>query len=75
MTVFTGVIVYILTWWVVIFTVLPFGLERDEDGTPRVPHLKRKFVITTVVAFLIWAMLYALIDADLISFRDMAAAL
>lgn len=69
---FTGIIVFILIWWIAIFMVLPFGLQRDPDGTPRDPRLKHKMIATTILSVLLWLMLYALIEADIISFREMA---
>lgn len=67
----SGIVVYLLTWWIVIFMVLPWGLERDADGTPRNPHLKKKIIITTGISALIWLAFYFLIGSD-ISFREMA---
>jgi predicted secreted protein len=68
---FTGIIVFLLVWWVSIFLVLPFGHNRDVDGTPVIPHLKRKLLLTTFLAVFIWAGIYILIESDLISFRKM----
>lgn len=69
---FTGIIVFILIWWIAIFMVLPFGLKRDEKGMPNDPKLKQKVLIITGVSILIWIFIYALIEADIISFREMA---
>ena len=77
---FTGIVVYLLIWWVVIFMVLPWGVQRDESGpqitgpgAPKDPLLKKKFIITTVLSFVIWAIIAALISSDLLSFREWAA--
>lgn len=72
MDVVSGLVVYFLTWWVVIFMVLPWGLKRDEQGRPENPQLKKKAVTTTVLSAVIWIALDQLIRADLISFREMA---
>lgn len=69
---FTGIIVYILIWWTSIFLVLPFGLKRDEMGKPNDPKLKQKVLLITVLSAVIWGVLYLLIEADIISFREMA---
>ena len=69
---FTGIVVFLLTWWILLFTVLPFGHVRDEDGTPKDPHIKQKFIWTTIIAIVVWLCIYGLIEADLISFRDIA---
>ena len=72
MNYFTGIIVFLLIWWVTIFCVLPFGLERDKTGKPEKIYALRVFLITTALSALIWGGLYVLIDSEIISFRDMA---
>lgn len=68
----TGIIVFLLIWWVSLFAVLPFGHVREADGTPVQANLKKKFLWTTLVSIVIWLVLYGLIEAEVISFRDMA---
>ena len=75
MGIVTGIIVFVLIWWVVIFAVLPFGHTRDVDGTPQAPNLKRKLLITSIVAVLIWAAIYVLIESDIVSFRELASSM
>jgi predicted secreted protein len=75
----TGVMVYLVIWWTVLFTVLPLGVRRvqnpgkgEERGAPERPDLVRKAIITSVVAGLLWAVFYFLHQADFFSFRNMA---
>ncbi len=77
MSVFTGILVFTLIWWVVLFTVLPWGLrvpDEQEPGhassAPTNPNLVKKFIITTVIATLLFGVAYFLIESDLISFRN-----
>ena len=77
MTVFQGVVAYVVIWWVVIFAVLPFGIRPmvegelgHDSGAPANPRLGRKVAITTAVATLIWLVFFAVVRADLISFRE-----
>ncbi len=72
----TGVMVYIVLWWTVLFAVLPLGVRRvekpgagEEHGAPERPELRRKAVITSVVAAVLWLGFYVLHRADLFSFR------
>jgi predicted secreted protein len=76
---FTGIIVYLLIWWVALFAVLPIGTkpvaEADPEaggwrGAPARPLLGRKVIATTVVAAVLWLGAYALITSDLVSFRE-----
>jgi predicted secreted protein len=69
----SGIVVFLLVWWTMLFTVLPFALKRDETGKPDDPKIKQKFVITTLIAALIWCLIAALVEADLISFYSMAS--
>ncbi len=77
MTWFQGVVAYVVIWWVVIFAVLPFGVRPIEPGepghatgAPADPQLGRKALITTIIASAIWAAFYAIVAADLITFRE-----
>ncbi|MDG4604221.1 MAG: DUF1467 family protein [Defluviicoccus sp.] len=79
MNVWTGIAVYIVIWWVVIFMVLPWGvrpLEAEDiakghaSGAPRQPRILTKMAVTTVIAALIWVGVYFLIDSGAISFRE-----
>ena len=58
--------IYVIVWWVVLFTVLPrgvvshaeAGVEAPGGGDPASPvnpNLKRKFITTTWVSALIFA--------------------
>lgn len=75
---FTGIIVYLLIWWTALFAVLPIGtrpVDADPEaggwrGAPEKPLLLRKLVGTTVLATVLWLGAYALIESDLISFRE-----
>ena len=76
MTWFEGIVAYVIIWWVVIFAVLPFGVQPAPKGDPGYaagapanPRLALKAAVTTAVAALIWLGLYAAIRADLVSFR------
>lgn len=77
MTLVTGTMVYIVTWWVVLFTVLPWGAHppaNPEPGhatsAPEKPRLLLKFAVTTVIAGIVFAAIYWFVSADFISFRN-----
>lgn len=69
MSVSTAIAIYFLIWWITLFAVLPFGVRRqDEDGDiapgtdPGAPAMARvgmKLASTTVIASVIFALLYA----------------
>jgi predicted secreted protein len=72
MALVSGIVVFFVIWWTALFTVLPFSITRDETGKPDDPKLKAKFLTTTLVAAIIWLVVFAVIEADVISFRDIA---
>ncbi len=84
MTWFSGVVVYLLVWWIVLFAVLPFGTRPDAEGdpaaggwrgTPERPLLLRKVIATTLVSTLVWLLIFALVESDWLSFRSGRLAL
>jgi len=73
----TGLMVYLVIWWTVLFGVLPLGVKRVENpgrgqdlGSPEKPKLFRKAIITTIVAAILWVGFYFLHQADFLSFRE-----
>ena len=76
MNVVTGIIVYIVIWWLVFLMALPFGVksqsedgqveEGTEPGAPMRPLIIRKMLATTGVSILAWGLFYLAIDSALI---------
>jgi predicted secreted protein len=64
--------VYLVIWWTVLFAVLPLGVvthaeagidkgDGGDPGAPVDPKLKRKFITTTWVAAVIFAVVWVVI--------------
>ena len=73
--------VYIVVWWVVLFTVLPLGTSSETHepptdgsqwGAPKTPNLKRKFITTTWVSFLLWLFVMWLVFIGWMPLPDLA---
>jgi predicted secreted protein len=81
MSPFSLLVVYILVWWLTLFSVLPWGIRSQheddevvrgsEPGAPSKDVMKRKALITTIVATILWAIICSIIHFGLIDFRDM----
>ncbi len=76
---FSGIVVFIITWWTVLFMVLPIGVRQPDerppehaDGAPANPRIVRKFAMTTLVSAVVWLVIFGLIQADILSFHDLA---
>lgn len=79
MSIFTGIIVYLLVFWTVLFMVLPWGnhaAETPETGmagsAPANPRIKQKFLVTFVVASVIWSVIAILINLEVVDFYEIS---
>ncbi len=77
MTWVTALLVYFITWWMVFFVTLPFGVRAQEDpdpgtepGAPARPRLGLKAAVTTVVSAVLLAIFLLVAESDLITFRQ-----
>jgi len=78
MTFTFGLAIYFVIWWITLFAVLPFGLRtQDEEkeivpGTPESaphkPRLLRTFLLNSLVAGVVFAVLWAAYEAKLLDF-------
>jgi predicted secreted protein len=76
-----AIIIFLLVWWCVFFTMLPTGVkgrwESADDGVrgadpgaPSDPDLKRKLMRTTMIAAGVSAVIIAIVASGVIDFRD-----
>jgi len=74
-------VVFVMIWWTVIFCVLPLGLSNEYEeheeqgncsGAPKTLNMKNKLILTTVISFVLWLIVYAVIVSDIIDFRTIA---
>ena len=79
MSVFTGVILYLLIWWLALFCVLPIGTRPDSQGkmeeggwrgAPQKHQMGLKILGTTMLAGIIWLALWWVIESEWLSFRS-----
>ena len=52
------IVIFVVIWWLVLFMVLPFGVQKDDEivggndpGAPKNPMLKKKIILTSVISF------------------------
>lgn len=73
----TAIVVYTILWWLTLFCVLPFGVERVKEvaqeghdpGAPANPRLGLKVLITTGISAVLFLIAFAIIQSPFISFR------
>ncbi len=79
MGIFTGIILYVMIFWLLIFMVLPWGNKVDETvetgnstGAPANPRIKQKFMITAGLSVVVWVIVFSLIHFQVIDFYAIA---
>tara|TARA_Y100001936_G_C15726261_1_gene483660 strand:- start:1 stop:255 length:255 start_codon:yes stop_codon:yes gene_type:complete len=76
-----SIIVYVLIWWVIFFSVLPFGVQSNKEvfkekiegidpGAPKNPKIAKKFLITTLITSLIFLVIYYLVYINVLNLRE-----
>jgi predicted secreted protein len=74
---FTAIAIYLTLWWTVLFGVLPLGAKSHAEAgikppgggdpaSPVNPRLKEKFLLTTVVSAVLFAILFVVLHFQLI---------
>ena len=71
-----GFLIYMIIWWVVIFTILPIGIRKSNkvekghaEGAPQNPLILKKFIITSIIAFLIWLVVFYIIKNQIFTYQ------
>lgn len=81
MSVFTGIVLYLLLFWTTLFAVLPWGNRAPEESelqtgnagsAPVNPRIKQKFLATAILAAILWGVVFALIHFGVIDFYGIA---
>ena len=77
----TGILVYVIAWWLIFFLALPIGIQSQDEagepvepGTPESapvrPRLLMKAIVVSVLAGVIVGIAYLIDVNNLISFRN-----
>ena len=70
----SGAVVFILLWWWIFLMTLPFGIKTPEliepghaTSAPEKPMLRRKLIVSTIIALILFVIIYWVIDSGFIS--------
>jgi predicted secreted protein len=78
----TAAAIYFLIWWLVLFCTLPIGVRNaaedgvaveagNDPGAPTVIGMKFKLILTTIVASIVFAILWVIYVNRLVSLEDL----
>ena len=81
----SGIAIYLTIWWTTLFAVLPLGVRSHaEEGievpgggdpsSPVNPNLKRKFITTSWVSAILFAILWAVLRFHLVTLPNIPGA-
>ena len=76
-----SIIVYVMIWWIIFFSVLQIGIQSNKEvfkekiegmdpGAPKNPKIALKFLITTLITSIIFVVIYYLVERDLLNLRE-----
>ena len=76
-----SIIVFVIIWWIIFFSVLPVGIQSNKEkfreriegidpGAPKNLKIAKKFLITTIITTLIFVVVYYLVKIDLLNLRE-----
>ena len=76
-----SIIVYVLIWWMIFFSVLPVGIQSKKEkfkeridgidpGAPINPKIGKKFLISTIITSIIFSVIYYLVKFNLLNLRE-----
>ena len=76
-----SIIVYVMIWWIIFFSVLPVGIQSNKEvfkekiegmdpGAPKNPNIAKKFFITTLITTAIFSVIYYLTKIELLNLRE-----
>ena len=76
-----SIIVYVLIWWMIFFSVLPVGIQSNKErykekiggidpGAPNNPKIGKKFLISTIVTSILFIVIYYIVDLGFFNLRN-----
>lgn len=76
----SAIVLFAVIWFLTLFIVLPLRLQTQGDvgeiepgthaGSPANPQMKKRFLVTSAVAMVLWAIVAGSIISGVFSVRD-----
>ena len=76
-----SIIVYVMIWWIIFFSILPVGIKSNKEafkesiegfdpGAPKNPKIGKKFLLTTIITSILFIMIYYFVDLGFFNLRN-----
>ncbi len=73
-----SIVIYVIIWWIVFFSLLPIDVNRyknikiegEDPGSPENPKILKKFIFTTIISSILFLIIYYLVNYNYINLRN-----
>ena len=77
MSITGSLIIYVLIWWIIFFSLLPIDVDRKhkqivegiDKGSPENPRIIKKLIYTTIITSIIFIGIFLLVKYDYLNLR------
>jgi len=77
MSITGSLIIFVLIWWIIFFSLLPIDVDRKhkkmiegaDKGSPENPKIIKKIIYTTVITSIIFIGIFTLVKYDYLNLR------
>jgi predicted secreted protein len=81
MAITSALVLYAVLWFLTLLIVIPIRLKTQGDigeivhgthaGAPHEPQMKKRILITSAVAFVLWVIIAYIISSGMLTVRDL----
>ena len=77
MSITGSLIIFVLIWWIIFFSLLPIDVDRKhkekvegvDKGSPENPRIIKKLIYTTIITSIIFIGIFMLVKYDYLNLR------
>ena len=78
MSITGSIVIYVIIWWMVFFSLLPIDVNRNKNikiegedpGSPENPKILKKFMYTTILSSVLFLIIYYLVKYNYLNLRN-----
>lgn len=79
MSITGSIVIYVIIWWIVFFSLLPLDVNREkkeiirgsDSGAPENPKIFKKFIYSTLITSIIFIFIYMLVKYEYLNIRNL----
>ncbi len=78
MSITGSIVIYVIVWWIVFFSLLPIDVNRnkyikvdgEDSGSPENPKILKKFIYTTIISSILFLIIQYLVQYNYLNLRN-----